>query len=172
MLNREKEESMKSFRRIVALGALLGTLLYVPGLFAQAARAADPAFGNWELNVAKSKFSPGPAPKSQTRTYEAAAGGVKFTAKGIGADGKPTLVQYTASYDGKDYPITGSADADTISLKKIDDFTVEATQKKAGKVVITTRREISKDGKTMTAKSKGTNASGQTVENVLIFDKK
>ena len=34
-----------------------------------AAWAADPVLGTWELNVAKSKYNPGPAPKSQTRIY-------------------------------------------------------------------------------------------------------
>jgi hypothetical protein len=33
-----------------------------------AAFAADSATGTWKLNLAKSTFSPGPAPKSQTRT--------------------------------------------------------------------------------------------------------
>ena len=28
-----------------------------------------PLVGTWELNVAKSKYSPGPAAKSETRTY-------------------------------------------------------------------------------------------------------
>jgi len=154
---------------LLSLGALLGVLLYTHGVSAQ---ATDPLIGTWELNVAKSKFSPGPAPKSQTRTYEASGAGVKYTSKGVDADGKPTLVQYTANFDGKDYPITGSADSDTISLKKVDTYTAEATQKKAGKVVITTKREVSKDGKTMTVTSKGTNAKGQAIENVLVFDKK
>jgi hypothetical protein len=166
---RVKEGPMKSLWRLGAFGALLGALFYSHGLLAQ---AADPLIGTWELNVAKSKFSPGPAAKSQTRIYEAAGEGVKYTARGIAADGKPTLVQYTASYDGKDYPITGQPDAETISLKKIDAYTTEATQKRAGKVVITVRREISKDGKTMTVTSKGTNAKGQALENVLVFDRK
>ena len=156
-------------KHLSILGASLGVLLYTQGVSAQ---ATDPMMGTWELNVAKSKFSPGPAPKSQTRTYEASGAGVKYTAKGVDAEGKPTLTQYTANFDGKDYPITGSPDSDTISLKKVDAHTVEATQKKAGKVVLTSKREVSKDGKTMTVTNKGTNAKGQAVDNVVVFDKK
>ena len=160
---------MQRLLRMVALGAVLAVVLPVSGLSAQ---AADPVIGTWELNLAKSKYSPGPPPKSQTRTYEVAGQAVKFSAKGVDAEGKPTLVQYTASYDGKDYPITGNPDAETISLKRIDSFTAESTLKKAGKVVITTRRVISKDGKVMTLTSKGTNAKGETLNNMLVFDKR
>jgi hypothetical protein len=156
-------------KHLLSLGALLGVLLYTQGASAQ---ATDPMMGTWELNVAKSEFSPGPAPKSQTRTYEASGAGVKYTAKGVDAEGKPTLVQYTANLDGKDYPITGSPDSDTISLKKVDANTIEATQKKAGKVVLTSKRAVSQDGKTMTVTNKGTNAKGQAVDNVLVLDKK
>jgi hypothetical protein len=40
------------------------------------------------LNTAKSKFSPGPAPKSDTRTYTATEQGITMTWKSVGADGK------------------------------------------------------------------------------------
>ena len=159
---------MQPFSRLV----VPGTLAIALAVIAQPAHAADQVIGTWELNLAKSKYSPGPAPKSQTRTYEAAGDAVKYTAKGVDSEGKPTLVEYTASYDGKDYPITGSPDADTISLKRIDDFTSEATQKRAGKVVLSVRRVVSKDGKVLTATAKGTNAKGQAIDNVVVFDRK
>jgi len=136
------------------------------------AQAADPLNGTWELNLTKSKYDPGPAPRNQTRTYEVAGDTMKYTAKGIDAAGKPTLVEHKANYDGKDYPITGSPDADTISLKRIDGSTSEATLKKAGKVVTVNTRVVSKDGKVMTVTGKGTNAKGEKVNNVLVFDKR
>src|SRR5215470_17760684 len=68
----------------------------------------DPFIGTWKLNLAKSKYSPGPSPKSQTVTHEAVGQGVKFTAKGTDAEGKPIDFQFTANYDGKDYPVTGN----------------------------------------------------------------
>jgi hypothetical protein len=54
------------------------------------AQAGDPLIGTWVLNVAKSTYSPGPAPKSETRTYTATARGFTYSSKGIDADGKPT----------------------------------------------------------------------------------
>ena len=159
---------MQSTLRIAGLGIALVALMPVRDL----GQASDPASGTWELNVRKSTYSPGPPPKSQTRTYELSGDTVKYTAKGIDAEGKPTLVQYTAKYDGKDYPITGNADSDAISLKRIDSSTVESTQKKGGKAVITTTRIVSRDGKVLTVKSKGTNAKSETINNVLVFDKR
>ena len=94
--------------------------------------------GTWKLNVAKSKFSPGPAPKSQTRAYVATADGIDMMYTGVAADGSAVNGKSTYKYDGKDYPITGSADFDTLSLKRIDAKTIESTQKKAGKAVGTT----------------------------------
>ena len=47
----------------------LGTLLAALGVAQLAAQADDPVVGTWELNVGKSKFDPGPAPKSESRTY-------------------------------------------------------------------------------------------------------
>ena len=59
-------------RTFVAGVALLGlALLPIPA----SSQAADPWVGTWVLNVAKSKYSPGPAPKSTTVTIMAAAGG-------------------------------------------------------------------------------------------------
>src|SRR5262245_55083743 len=105
-------------------------------------QGADPIVGTWELNVAKSKFTPGPAPKSETRTYVVSGQEIRATAKGVGADGKPTTGQWTVNYDGKDRPATGNANSDALSLKRIDQYTTEFTQKLAGKVVATGRREI------------------------------
>jgi hypothetical protein len=132
---------------------------------------AGSEIGTWKLNVAKSKYSPGPAPKSQTVTFAAAGQGIKVTTEGVAADGSKTAQSYTANYDGKDVVLTGSATSDHVSLKRINATTVERTDKKAGKVVQTITRVVSADGKTMTITTKGTNAQGQAVHNVGVYDK-
>ena len=81
--------------------------------------------GTWKLNVEKSKYSPGPAPKSLTAKFEPAGKGVKATTEGVGADGKPIATEYVTNWDGKDAPLKGSALADTISLRRIDANTTE-----------------------------------------------
>ena len=145
---------------VVAIGSQSG--------FAQ----ADPFIGTWVLNVAKSKFQPGPAPKDQTSIYEASGQGVKVTTTASTAAGKPTTTAFTASYGGKDYPVTGSPDYDTVSLKRVNPNTVELTRKKAGKVVQTGTNVVSADGKTRTVTTAGVSAQGQTFNNVSVYDKK
>src|SRR5262249_23047598 len=131
----------------------------------------DPIIGTWKLNLAKSKFSPGPGPKNQTLTYEAVGQGVKVTVKITDAEGKPIDIQSTFNYDGKDYPVIGDPNVDAIALKRIDAHKVEFTRKKAGKVVVTGTSVVSKDGRTLTLTAKGTNAKGEKISNTLVFEK-
>jgi hypothetical protein len=90
----------------------------------------------------------------------------------VGADGKEIVAKSTFKVDGKDYPLTGFANFDSLSLKQVDDLTVHSTQKKGGKVVGATTRTVSKDGKVLTLKSKGTGATGVAYDNVMVYDKK
>jgi hypothetical protein len=171
-------------------GAVIGITLALFGM-QLAAQRADPVLGTWVLNAAKSTFSPGPAPKSESRTYVMADQETKVTFKAVSeprtyrlvrqeikvtsevvdGDGKPTTVEGTFAYDGQDRPITGDPDADMLSVKRIDAFTAEFTKKKAGRVVVTGTRSISRDGTVMTITARGTNARGQTMNNVLVFEK-
>ncbi len=142
---------------------------------AQAAKAAEQAadhvVGTWELNLAKSKFTNAP-PKSGTRTYVAVPNGLKFEGREVDAAGQPVLGGWTAYYDGKDYPATGNPHTDTISIRRIDSFTGESVQKKAGKVVARNRRVVSSDGRVMTLTATGTDAQGRPFTNVLVFDRR
>jgi hypothetical protein len=136
------------------------------------AQTTNPLVGTWQLNLAKSTFSPGPAPRSETRIYEASGSDFKLTLKGIDGTGKPTSIQVSYSMDGREHPIIGSPDADSQSIRRVDAFTAEGTLKKSGKVVQTVQRAITKDGKTMTITFKGVNAAGQTIHNSMVFEKR
>ena len=163
---------MDAIRRVVVLGVVvtLGVVLGA-GWVQVSAQASNPRFGTWKLNVAKSKYDPGPAPQSVTMKIEAAGEGEKSTTEGVNATGAPTKTEYTAQYDGKDYAMTGSQNADMVSLKRIDARTLERTDKKGEKVVLTSTRVVSEDGKTMTVTTTGTNAQGQAMNNVTVWEK-
>jgi hypothetical protein len=133
--------------------------------------SADPVLGTWKLNASKSKYSPGPAPTEQTRVYEANPKGIKVTVKTIEADGQMSTVLITANYDGKDYPVVGSPDYDAIELKKIDEYTSESTLLHGPVVVATARREVSRDGKTMTITYKTPPYREHPINNLAVFDK-
>jgi hypothetical protein len=136
-----------------------------------AARAADTLSGTWKLDVAKSTYSPGPAPKSNTVKVESSEKEFKVDAKGEDAEGKPTHVHYEAKFDGKDYKVSGIAYADMVSVKRIDANTVESTLKKGGQVMMTVTTTVSADGKTRTTTFKGKNDKGQDVNNVAVYEK-
>jgi hypothetical protein len=135
------------------------------------ASAADTQVGTWKLNPAKSKYDPGPGPKSATVKVEAQGDGIKVTVDGVDAEGKSTHIEFSGKYDGKDNPITGSPTADTIALKRIDENTTESVTKKAGKVVGTSKSVVSKDGKTRTMTGKGKNAQGQDTSFTAVYEK-
>ena len=114
------------------LCATVGILLMGPTAWLSA--QADSSLGTWNVNLAKSTYDPGPAP-SETRLYEPfEKAGLKATFTVIAADGSRATPGFAAHYDGKDYKYTGSADFDSIALKRIDSNTVESTLKKSGKL--------------------------------------
>ena len=146
-------------------------LLLGVSLFAQST-PDNLELGTWKLNLEKSTFKPGPAPRSAIRTYEAVPdGGINFTQKGESAEGRSNVAEFTARYDGKDYPLTGSPSVNSISITIIDRYSADAIEKKDGKPALTIHRVISQDGKTMTITSKGTAAGGRTIDNTMVFDK-
>jgi len=157
--------------RELLVRAVLAIVVATSGVAIAEAAAADPVIGTWQLNVSKSKFTPGPAPKSETRTYSQSGQSITLVIKRVGADGNEMTSQASYQLDGKDYPWTGDPSFDSLSVKQVDSNTVKFTQKKAGKVVSTGSRTVSKDGKTLTLKSKGTTAKGEKSENVGVFDK-
>ena len=55
----------------------------------------------------------------------------------------------TAKFDGKDYPLKGDPGISSVSLKKIDDYTIEETDKRDGKVISVSRITVSRDGHSM-----------------------
>lgn len=155
--------------RWIFVAVVLLTVGLASPIFAQ-----DAHVGTWKLNFEKSKVTPaptGPQPQSVTRTYEKFGDGLKATLETVSADGTHTTATFSAHFDGKDYPYTGSAAIDAIALKRIDDHSFEATNKKAGKVVVAGTNVVSKDGKTLTWTSKGTNAQGQPTSGVQVFEK-
>jgi len=132
---------------------------------------SDPIIGTWQLNVAKSTFTAGPALKSQTRTYTLSGPSLTVAIKTVGADGKETATQSTYQLDGKDYPVSGNPDYDSISGKQVNPLTATVTLKKGGKTVGTTTRTVSKDGRLLTSKTSLTTAKGEKSESVMVFDK-
>ena len=160
---------MISMPRRIFLG--MAAAAFALSMSSVSAQSKDPRIGNWKLNVEKSKYSPGPAPKSLTLTFETAGKGIHLTTDQVNADGSRVATEYTASFDGKDYPLKGSAIADTTSLKRLSANSMMRTDKKGGKVVATLKSVVAKDGKTYTVDVKSKTPTGEPVKNFLVFER-
>jgi len=151
-------------------------LLFLAALFTTAVPEIGLAQSNllgatWKLNLAKSKFDPGPAPRSSTLTYEAVGQGFRGNNEIVDVQGNSTKVVVDIIFDGKSHPVTGAPGFDAQSYKLINDSTLEGTRTKAGKVVQTMTRVLSADGKTLTFTATGMDANGQQINNVAVYDK-
>jgi hypothetical protein len=162
-----EERHMSKRLPAIIVGCIVGILLSA----AHAASADDPILGTWRLNVAKSQFTPGPGWQSQVRTYRATPEGVAVTWTGVDAKGEKMHVSYAYAYDGRDYPMLGSASYDTLTAVRIDAWTVRSEEKRGGKTVGIAVRQVSRDGKVLTITDKGTNRKGQAFSQLLLFDK-
>jgi hypothetical protein len=158
--------------KIKAIKYFAALLLFVGFVAASSARAADdPNNGTWKMNAEKSKYSPGPAPKSSTVTIRIENGTEMYSAEGEDASGKPMSASFTAKTDGTDSPVTGNPYGDTISVKHPSPNHLTVAIKKGGKVTMTVHVVVSADGKTRTATYSGENADGKAVHDVVVYDK-
>jgi hypothetical protein len=154
-------------RTTLTLALVLATALPQIG-FAQ----SNSSVGTWKLDLAKSKYSPGPPPRSSTLTFQVEGQSLTAITEGIDPQGHATKVVHGPfSYDGKSYPVTGAPAFDAASYKIVNDSTDEITRTKSGKVVQTVTEVLSDDGRTLTFTIKGVNANGQQISNVAVYEK-
>jgi hypothetical protein len=127
--------------------------------------------GQWTLDVSKSSYSPGPAPKSQHAVLTAIPNGIRTAADRVEADGRKVHFEWNGTFDGKDQPVVGDPARDAVSVKKIDDYTLEVTNKKGGKVTTVLHASYARDGKSRTETITGTDSQGRAVKNVTYWTK-
>ena len=144
-------------------------------VFCSALAAQDePFLGVWEFNPSASHVTRGAPYKSQTLVVVPEAGGFKRTAATISENGTSVEIHHL-DFDANFHQTEGG-DPREISVKRIDQRTIEETAKRNrdGHITLGTRRlEISKDGKTMTITASGTTATGETYTNdIRVYDKR
>jgi hypothetical protein len=166
-------------KRLVELFRVGLFVLAVAGLVL-ASQKNSAVVGTWKLNVAESNYSSGSAPKSGIRTVEEHENGLAVSYEYVEADGSTIKYGYAATFDGKDYPISGSGTnwreemlggAETIALRPSGANVYAGMLKKSGNVVMTTRTVVSKDGKVTTVTANGADAKGQPTKRVSVWEK-
>jgi hypothetical protein len=136
----------------IALSRGLMLWLAVFGL-AGALCAADLFVGTWKVDLAKSKTSyplEVPLQGSFIAKVEGQDNGIKVVEDLAWANGNAIQRRWTATYDGKDYPVEGDPRMDAISLKKANPNTIYYVVKKGANQFASGKWIISKDGKTST----------------------
>ena len=156
----------RQMQRIIIF-AVLSVLSVGQGVMV-AQSVSDAALGAWTLNHAKSTFS-GAVPYRRITKFEVVGDAIKETTYTMSTDKPSVLVEYTARLDGNDYPISNSI-LTTVSLKRVDDRTVERTGKIRGQVVETETRTVSDNGKVLTVTTKGTR-DGTGYSSVQVYDR-
>ena len=127
------------------------------------AEAADSAVGTWKLNLAKSKFSPGPAPRSKTRVYEPGPNGLKVMVTTVDAAGGTRVSEVRESFDLKHYGFQGNGPFQQVSPERIDDNKVNAELTIQPGVTVNSMRVVSKDGKRLTITIRGQDERGRPI---------
>ena len=133
--------------------------------------AFDSQAGTWVININKTQFPGGRPPKRQVTTIQAIPGGVKNVTDIVDAEGKTIHYEFTAMYDGKDYPVKGDPVRDAVSIKKVDDYNFDVANKKGGKVVNTVRTSYARDGKSRTMTTTTVNAKGEKITASTVWDR-
>jgi hypothetical protein len=136
------------------------------------AQAQESLFGTWKMDDAKSKYSPGPVPKSNIAKWEPFQGGVKLSVDVVTATGETQHYESSGKFDGKDNPVKGTnPDGDTVAFSKIDSRNYQVVTKQGGKTTITAHIVVAADGKTRITTQTGKNGKGETVKNTMFYDK-
>ena len=133
--------------------------------------ATDNWVGTWNMDPARSNYNPGPTPQRVILKYEFIEGGVKVTNDTADAEGKSVVRTTTLKFDGKDYPYLNNINADTVSGKRLDDYSFETLWKKGGNPTLSQKISVSPDLKTLTVIQSGKDAQGRTVRNVSVYSR-
>jgi hypothetical protein len=134
----------------------------------------NPLIGSWKQNVTMSKYETGQPVQSNTYTITSSgANGLSVTQDRTNAGGSNDHIQFTANFDGKDYPVTGYTDGRAlVSIKRITPNSFRLTYKnKQGEAVEIHPWVVSPDGKTLSTAVSNVGANGQLGHRLVIFDK-
>ena len=162
------QETMKTLMQRMYLVPSVAVALAVVVL---GGTASAQTAGSWKLNIAKSQYIQGQAPKSTTLVYEVAGEGIKVTVDQMPFDGPAIHYAYTANYDGKDVPVAGNPNADMAARTRVNATTTSLVNKKDGQTLSTMTLADSADGKTLTITTTGKDATGSKIDSVAVYDK-
>jgi hypothetical protein len=85
--------------------------------------APDPMMGRWRADLNVSVLPAGfPQLRSQTMVLQLVSGKLQCSTERVSLDGTKTRADFTAAFDGKRYPVTGTPEIATVSLRRYPTF--------------------------------------------------
>ena len=129
---------------------LRGTVLCLALVLSATAASADPLAGKWTLNLGRSHYGGG-AERRKQETFTCQVDGElrRCTIESVRVDGQQLVGTFSAPYDGKPHPVSGIPDVDQVTLRRLDEFTADATFSYKGKAVFGYRAIRSDDGRSL-----------------------
>jgi hypothetical protein len=128
--------------------------------------------GTWVLDLDKSTYPAGSAPRSNTSRIQPAGSTWLMSTDGIDTQGNTTHTELSAKFDGEDYPVAGAAPDTTYAFTRVNDHRYELVVKREGVVSGTTVTVVSPDGRTRTSMNSARNPQGDEVESVAVYERK
>ena len=126
--------------------------------------------GKWKANISKSQLHANHQFKSLSMDFAVTESTVVLTFTGVNMSGQAESGSTELHPDGKDYPVA-QAPGIVQASRWIASNTLESLARKDGKVIGQGTYEVSADGKTLTARVKGIDASGASFEQVIVLDR-
>ena len=130
----------------------------------------NPLAGTWQANISKSQRHPNHLFKSATLRFEVSDDVVSMTYTGVNMSGVEESGTFKIHPDGKEHPIPDAPGLVEVS-RWAGPRLLDTVASQSGKVVGHSSYEVSEDGKTLTAKISGTDASGAEFEQVIVCDR-
>lgn len=129
----------------------------------------DHFLGIWQLIPEKSEYEHGDPPVEGQYQITIHNEGYLINMQWESFYGAWNELSYIAIPDGKDHPHDDPEIADTISMTRIDEYTLDSDAKKAGRVIAHARRILSEDLRLMTVIQSGPLAEGGTFKNLSVY---
>jgi hypothetical protein len=158
-------------RSTFALAGMTVLGLAIGGFPQDSFAQSNPLIGTWKLNIDKSKFRPGTAPRSAALNYQQDGQNFKNTALTTDAQGNSTTIVYMHIYDGQPHPTAGALDYDASAYTRVGANTIIFGRFKAGKLIAAGTIVVSPDGKTETVTTTGTGSTLAAATGVSVWDK-
>ena len=135
-----------------------------------AAAADDPFLGSWHANLSKSKPDPNHRLQKATLRFEREGDIVWLTSSGVNAAGKEVSQKTALRPDGKEYAVP-AAPGIMLVTSRPDPRIIEMVGRKDGRAISRATYEVSRDGKTLTAKVGGVDDKSRPLDHYLVFDR-